>query len=131
MHKNLKRSIAFGVVVIAAGVGLMSLVTGGGVTPYVGFTEARAAKSSVQVMGEILPQGSEYDTQSGSFSFMITDAKGDQMKVVYDGTKPGNFDQATSVVCIGRYDNDSFHAEKLLIKCPSKYQDQAKKKAGA
>lgn len=127
MHKNLKRGIAFGIVVIAAGVGLMSLVTGGGVTPYVGFTEARAAKSNVQVLGEIVAGESGYDTQAGAFSFFISDAKGDKMKVVYDGTKPGNFDQATSVVCVGHYTNDAFHAEKLLIKCPSKYQDQPKK----
>jgi len=127
MHKNIKRGIALGVVVIAAGVGLMSLVTGGGVTPYVGFSEARAAKSSVQVMGEIIPSESNYDIQAGSFSFFIADSKGDRMKVIYDGTKPGNFDQATSVVCIGRYENEAFHAEKLLIKCPSKYQDQAGK----
>jgi cytochrome c-type biogenesis protein CcmE len=127
MHRNLKRGIALGVVVIAAGIGLMSLVTGGGVTPYVGFTEARAAKSNVQVLGEIMAGQSSYDTQAGAFSFYITNDKGDKMKVLYDGTKPGNFDQATSVVCVGRYANDSFHAEKLLIKCPSKYQDQPKR----
>jgi cytochrome c-type biogenesis protein CcmE len=127
MHKNLKRGIAFGVVIIAAGVGLMSLVTGGGVTPYVGFTEARAAKGNVQVLGEILPEASSYDTQAGAFSFYIANDKGDKMKVLYEGTKPGNFDQATSVVCVGRYESDVFHAEKLLIKCPSKYQDQPKR----
>ncbi len=54
MNKNVKRGIAFGIVLVAAGVGLMSLVTGGGMTPYVGFTEASAAKSNVQVMGEVL-----------------------------------------------------------------------------
>jgi len=122
MNKNIKRGIALGVVIVAAGVGLMSLVTGGGVTPYVGFAEARASKGSVQVMGEILTDQSSYDTQSGSFSFFITDAKGDKMKVVYDGTKPGNFEQAISVVCVGRFQEDVFHADKLLIKCPSKYQ---------
>jgi cytochrome c-type biogenesis protein CcmE len=123
MHRNLKRGIALGVVLVAAGVGVMSLVTGGGVTPYVGFSEARAAKGNVQVMGEILPEQTLYDTQAGSFAFFITDVNGDRMKVVYNGTKPGNFDQATSVVCIGRYDNEVFQADKLLIKCPSKYQE--------
>ena len=127
MHSNLKRGIALGVVVIAAGVGLMSLVTGGGVTPYVGFAEARASKGNVQVLGEIQPGETSYNTQAGAFSFFITDANGDRLRVVYDGTKPGNFDQATSVVCVGRYNNDAFHAEKLLIKCPSKYQDQPRK----
>ena len=126
MNKNLKRGIALGVVVIAAGVGLISLVTGGGMTPYVGFNDARAAKSSVQVMGEVINGASAYDPQSGSFSFYITDVNRDRMKVIYDGTKPGNFDQATSVVCIGRWSGDAFHAERLLVKCPSKYQNAPK-----
>ncbi len=124
MNKNAKTAIAIAVVVVAAGVGLWSLIGGGGVTPYVGFAEARAAKSNVQVMGEILPTGTEYYPASGTFSFYITDDTGDRMRVVYGGTKPGNFDQATSVVCIGRYSNETFHAEKLLVKCPSKYQDE-------
>jgi cytochrome c-type biogenesis protein CcmE len=124
MHKNLKRGIAFGIVLVAAGVGIMSLVTGGGVTPYVGFTEARAAKGNVQVMGEILAEQTDYDTEAGSFSFFIIDENGDRMKVVFDGTKPGNFDQAKSVVCIGRYTDEAFYADKLLVKCPSKYQDE-------
>ncbi len=126
MNKNIKTLIAIAVVIIAAVVGLMSLFTGGGVTPYVGFSEARAAKSNVQVMGEILANESNYNTEAGSFSFFITDVSGDKMKVVYSGTKPGNFDQATSVVCIGRYKNDTFFADKLLVKCPSKYQNEPK-----
>ena len=124
MNKNAKTAIAITVVVIAAGVGLWSLIGGGGVTPYVGFTEARAAGSNVQVMGEILPTGTDYDPTEGTFSFFITDDTGDRMKVVYGGTVPGNFDQATSVVCIGRYSDEAFHADKLLVKCPSKYQDE-------
>jgi cytochrome c-type biogenesis protein CcmE len=123
MHKSLKRGIALGVVLVAAGVGIVSLVTGGGVTPYVGFAEARASKGNVQVMGEILAEQTNYDTQAGAFSFFITDVNGDQLKVIYDGTKPGNFDQATSVVCVGKYETDAFYADKLLIKCPSKYQE--------
>jgi cytochrome c-type biogenesis protein CcmE len=124
MNKNAKTGIALGVVIIAAGMGLWSLIGGGGVTPYVGFAEARAAAGNVQVMGEILPTDTDYNPQTGSFSFFITDDTGDRMKVIYGGTKPGNFDQATSVVCIGRYSGEAFHAEKLLVKCPSKYQDQ-------
>jgi len=124
MNKNSKTIIATAVVVVAAGVGIWSLVGGGGVTPYVGFAEARASGSSVQVMGEIIGSDSEYDPASGSFTFFIIDDAGDKLKVVYGGTKPGNFDQATSVVCIGRYAEDTFRAEKLLVKCPSKYQDE-------
>jgi cytochrome c-type biogenesis protein CcmE len=124
IRPHIKRVIAITVVAIAAGVGLWSLIGGSGVTPYVDFAEARAAGSNVQVMGEILPAGTDYDPTKGTFSFFITDDSGDMMKVVYGGTKPGNFDQATSVVCIGRYTDEAFHAERLLVKCPSKYQDE-------
>jgi cytochrome c-type biogenesis protein CcmE len=44
------------------------------------------------------------------------------MQVVYDGVKPGNFEEAVQIVAIGRYQDDAFHAEQLLVKCPSKYQ---------
>jgi len=124
MSKNVKTIIAVVVVVIAAVIGLSSLFTGGGMISYVSFSEARNASNNVQVMGEILDGGSSYDSDTGDFTFYITNESGDRMKVIYGGTKPGNFDQATSVVCIGKYHNDAFQAEKLLVKCPSKYQDQ-------
>jgi cytochrome c-type biogenesis protein CcmE len=125
MTKNIKMTIAIVVVVIAAIVGLSSLFTGGGMISYVSFSEARAAGGNVQVMGEISDSGALYDSETGTFIFHISNDTGDRMKVIYGGTKPGNFDQATSVVCIGEYRNDAFHAEKILVKCPSKYQDQA------
>jgi cytochrome c-type biogenesis protein CcmE len=44
--------------------------------------------------------------------------------VRYQGVRPANFDEAISIVAIGRYDGASaeFDAAKLLVKCPSKYQ---------
>ncbi len=124
MTKNIRMIIAVVVVVIAAIVGLSSLFTGGGMISYVSFSEARAAGDNVQVMGEISGGSVSYESETGTFVFYISNDTGDRMKVIYGGTKPGNFDQATSVVCIGRYRNDAFHADKLLVKCPSKYQDQ-------
>lgn len=124
MSKNIKTIIAVAVVVVAAVIGLSSLFTGGGMISYVSFSEARTTTDNVQVMGELLDSETSYNSETGVFSFYITNETGDRMKVIYGGTKPGNFDQATSVVCIGKYRNDAFHAEKLLVKCPSKYQDQ-------
>jgi cytochrome c-type biogenesis protein CcmE len=40
---------------------------------------------------------------------------------------PGNFDQAVSVVAIGKFAGDHFEATQLLVKCPSKYQAEADK----
>ena len=44
------------------------------------------------------------------------------MLVRYKGVKPDNFDEAYHVVAIGKYTGDAFAADKLLIKCPSKYE---------
>ena len=41
--------------------------------------------------------------------------------------KPGNFDQATEIVCKGQYKAGKFHASELLVKCPSKYMEEGTK----
>lgn len=48
------------------------------------------------------------------------------MKVVYTRPKPANFEQAVSLVAIGRHDMTKgvFLADDMLVKCPSKYQEQ-------
>jgi cytochrome c-type biogenesis protein CcmE len=65
----------------------------------------------------------ELDTKNNKFIFFLKNEKGDEMKVVYDGTIPNNFDHATSVVVTGKYKNGVFKAKEILTKCPSKYQD--------
>lgn len=92
-------------------------------TPYVSIAEAKATPAVVQVKGERLGEGT-FDVQSNMFIFHIKDEQGAEIEVVYDGAKPGNFDQASHVVCIGQYENGKFHAKNLLVKCPSKYQEE-------
>jgi len=91
-------------------------------TPYVSIADAKASSSVVQVKGERLGEG-EFNIQSNLFTFKIRDELGEVVKVVYDGAKPGNFDQASHVVCVGKYEDGVFHAKDLLVKCPSKYQE--------
>ena len=59
------------------------------------------------------------------FMFSIEDEAGDVMNVHFDGIRPGNFDQAEKIVVIGKYENEIFNASQVLVKCPSKYDDQA------
>jgi cytochrome c-type biogenesis protein CcmE len=54
----------------------------------------------------------------------MKDDKENTLKVLYKHPKPANFDQATGVVAIGRYENGALLAESLLVKCPSKYEEQ-------
>jgi cytochrome c-type biogenesis protein CcmE len=97
------------------------------VTPYVSFNEARASGERVQVIGKLVPGSSVYDTSQVSLTFQLTGKEGELLPVVYDsGPKPANFEEATEIVVIGRYDGANFIAEELLVKCPSKYQGSLK-----
>jgi cytochrome c-type biogenesis protein CcmE len=114
-----------GVLLVAfAGFSMASFKTA--LTPYVSYADARAkADRAVQVAGGLVPQSSSYDEASGYLHFSLTDPEsGDVMAVRYEGLKPANFEDAISIVAIGRFDTDSseFQANKLLVKCPSKYQ---------
>ena len=64
------------------------------------------------------------DRNNQTFSFYITDLNGNQMKVIYDGMMPNNFESAKSVVVTGQYKDGYFHASSILTKCPSKYEGQ-------
>ena len=97
------------------------------VTPYVSIAEAEASRSTVQVKG-LLDEKSPAPVQvDNEFRFVLKDEDdGRTMPIKYAGQKPDRFDEAYHIVAIGKYDgaDGSFHANKLLIKCPSKYENQ-------
>jgi cytochrome c-type biogenesis protein CcmE len=86
--------------------------------------EAVNSSRSVQLAGFLGSTG-EYDA-AGRFTFMLQDDDGAMVKVISDDPRPANFEQAISIVAIGRYDEaeQAFMADDLLVKCPSKYQEQ-------
>jgi cytochrome c-type biogenesis protein CcmE len=92
-------------------------------TPYVTISEAKERGTIVQVKGERFDAG-VFDVEKNVFRFKIKDEQGAVVEVIYDGPKPGNFDQATYVVCVGKYKDDKFYAKNILVKCPSKYQEE-------
>jgi len=116
-----KLVIALGLVVGGAVLGVSSFRRA--VTPYVGFAEARRADGLVQVSGTIV----ERDTIGGAdvergLAFRLRDRQGEVMTVVYRGVIPAGFTRTTMIVAIGRCRDGRFEAQRLLVKCPSKYQ---------
>ena len=122
---NLKVLIAAVLLVAAAAIGVTSFRQS--VTPYISFHEARKAPGLVQVNGVLADKNYVLKLDEQFLEFKLRDSHDEVMPVVYRGVIPGNFDQATSVVAIGRYRSDHFEAEQLLVKCPSKYQAEAEK----
>lgn len=98
------------------------------ISPYVSFKEARALKGQyVQIIGT-LKKDSPVSHAEGSFTFTMIDKGGSDMPIRHAGTKPLNFEHAEQIVVLGRFDpkTESFSADKLLVKCPSKYTKEKK-----
>lgn len=122
---NIKMILALGLIAIAVTIGVTSFKKT--VTPYISFAEARRASGLVQVNGVLADKQYVMKPEEQFLSFRLKDDHGEMMPVEYHGVIPGNFDQATSIVAIGRYRNGTFGAEQLLVKCPSKYQAEGAK----
>lgn len=59
--------------------------------------------------------------------FYITDKSGDKQKIelIHKDGKPMGLEQSESVTLEGKWGNDNqFHADYVLMKCPSKYNEQ-------
>ena len=91
-------------------------------TPYVSFEEASRMGGKVQVAGGLVEDSTKYLDATEELQFAMVDDDGNTMTVHYNGVKPGNFEEAVQIVAIGSYQEGVFHAEQLLVKCPSKYQ---------
>jgi len=130
----MKKSHILILVVIAAAVTII-VSTAGDASTYVGFDEAHVMstagnKKEIHVVGELKKDanghiiGLEEGPDKVSFSFIMVDDNGKEQKVTYSQPMPSDFTRSEKVVVIGSYDQENFKASKILLKCPSKYQEQ-------
>ena len=130
----MKKSHILIVVVIAAAIAIL-VSTAGDASTYVGFNEAYSiaqtgSKKEIHVVGQLKKDthgnviGIEPGMDRVSFSFVMIDDQGKEQKVEYNQPMPQDFIKSEKVVVIGSYKGESFQASKILLKCPSKYQEQ-------
>ncbi|MDE0471894.1 MAG: cytochrome c maturation protein CcmE [Ekhidna sp.] len=129
----MKAKYILGIVIIAAAIVIIMTMTGDA-SSYVSFTEAKdlsdkGFKRSIHVVGE-LPKtaggkiiGIEESPDKLSFKFQMVDEDGFKQQVLHANPIPADFDKSEQVVIIGTYKGEIFIAEKILLKCPSKYQE--------
>jgi cytochrome c-type biogenesis protein CcmE len=115
-------------------VGASAVAAGLGLLVYVASTEARveyrtvaeaeASVRQVRLAGTAVPGSIERDARALRTVFTLRDEAGGEIRVVYRGIPPDAFQDGAAVVVEGRYDTEArlFSAEKLLAKCPSKYE---------
>jgi cytochrome c-type biogenesis protein CcmE len=117
--------IGIAIIVLAIVLGYYGLQSG--LRPYTtSINEAISSGRGVQLAGFLSPgETGGYDS-NGEFTFKLQDSTGKVVQVIYPKPKPANFEKAISIVAIGHYDaaKDAFLADDMLVKCPSKYQEQ-------
>ncbi len=122
----MKNKYIFGGFIIVLFLGIMGyLFTQSNVKYEDNIAAVKSTDKTVKATGSWVKEKSyEMNREQNTFSFYMCDQNGNEMKVVYEGAMPNNFETATSVVVTGSYRNGYFHAKDILTKCPSKYQDQ-------
>ena len=110
--------VALAVFVVALGVNLS-----GSVSIYTDFATAKQSQEKVHIVGTwVEREQATYDVNQDLFRFAMQDSLDQREWVNFYDPKPINFEQAEKVVIIGGYQGERFVADKIVTKCPSKYE---------
>ena len=91
---------------------------------YVTIAQARVSHSDrVHMAGDLIKSSIRQDLAHHAIVFDLKDQTG-QMTVVYTGDTTQNLDEATKVVAVGACKGNRFYSDKMLVKCPSKYESE-------
>jgi cytochrome c-type biogenesis protein CcmE len=123
----MKNKYVFGGIIIVVFLGLMGyLFTQSNIQYVDDFNVVMSSDKTCKATGSwVKEKHYQVNKEEKTFSFYMTDTNGNEMKVIYEGTIPNNFESATSVVVTGKYEEGYFHAKDILTKCPSKYEEQS------
>ena len=130
----MKKTHILAILVIAVAIGII-VSTAGDASTYVSFDQAFQMASagnttSIHVVGELKKDsngqiiGLEKSPDNLSFSFVLKDEANKEQTVFYNEPMPPDFTRSEKIVVIGGFHGDRFVASKILLKCPSKYQEQ-------
>lgn len=87
---------------------------------YSTFETAKSTGKTVHIAGEWVDRGKSIETEN-LFQFFVKDSLGAVEMVHFNDPKPNNFEQAERIVLVGGYEQETFVADKIITKCPSKY----------
>ncbi len=77
---------------------------------------------AVRVTGQVLDGSIRWDSKEGALYFTIIDEQ-NKLPIIHKGVAPDTFKGGAEVVVEGRYTpEDIFAADKIMAKCPSKYE---------
>lgn len=149
-----------GVLILAAVVYLIISSTQANAEYFMTINELKAKGSAivgqnVRISGAVIGSTIQYDPQTLTLTFDVAHVPGDnkqidaqgglaavlhaavvdpsrqRIKVVYSGPKPDLLKDEAQAIMTGHLDSAGvFHADELLLKCPTKYQNAVPNQAG-
>ena len=122
----MKKTHIVGLILVAIAIGAIFTTVADSST-YENFSAAaKHPNKEYHVVGKLNKERDmEYNPEVNAnlFSFFMVDNEGVEKKVNFNGTKPQDFEKSEQIVLIGKMKDDAFIASKILMKCPSKYND--------
>jgi cytochrome c-type biogenesis protein CcmE len=122
----MKKIHILGIIVIAVAIGVIFTSLQSSST-YSDFTEAAEnPDTEYHVVGKLnktVPIQYDPKINADECSFLMTDSKGIEKQVVLHKSVPQDIEKSEQIVLIGKMQGEAFHANEILMKCPSKYND--------
>lgn len=152
--------IVGGVLILAAVVYLIFSSTQANAEYFLTIDELKSKGTAVvgknlRVSGAVVGDTIQYDPQTLTLTFDVANVPGDnkqidaegglaavlhaavidtsrsRVQVIYNGPKPDLLKNEAQAIMTGHLDSDGvFHADELLLKCPTKYQEAVPNQAG-
>ncbi len=78
----------------------------------------------VRVSGKVTAAAIQFDPRELVLRFQIADENGQALSVVFHGPKPDQLRPDAEAILEGKFDGKVFTAQTILLKCPSKYEEE-------
>lgn len=122
----MKKSHIIAIIIIAIAIGAI-LSTVADSSTYAAFSvAAKNPDSEYHIVGKLNKEKKlEYNPEVNAnlFAFYLIDSEGQERKVLFNGTKPNDFERSEQIVVVGKCKEKDFIASSILMKCPSKYNN--------
>lgn len=125
----MKRSHIIALVIIAVALGALVYSLSDNTT-FVSVAQAKAQPGQEVKLKGFLYKADEVVYQpalnANLTEFTLVDEHGDRCRIALKKAKPYDFERSESIVLTGHMEGQAFVASDMLLKCPSKYNEQSK-----
>ncbi len=125
-----QKKLIIGGIIILAAIGILSFISFKGAATYyytvseVLTTQSNLGNQNIRVAGKVI-EGSIVREKSGNtIVFILADLVDPtkRVNITYQGAVPDAFKEGNEAVVEGKFsDKDTFKAQQIIVKCPSKY----------